>query len=467
MRLDEIPDGGPLDVEGDLLAVRRRGRRRREWLAGLGVLVVLAIVGAVVVAHSGDSPDAVVTGGGRVLPTRLIKADVDRAPAGEGAALVPAVVEADSQFGLNLLAQLTRSDDGNVFISPYSIATALTMTYAGARGETAAQLAQVLGIASLGSRVHDGRSSLDQKLLAPRRYEYSQPGEPPPEGKPLSIHIANSLWGQAGFDFLRPFLEQLARDYAAGMNTVDFTKAAESARVTINRWVADHTDGRIKELLAPGILDDLTRLVLVNTITFEASWLRPFEKKDTKPAAFARTDGSKVTVPMMHRELRTDYRHVAGWQSVRVPYIGDASAVFLLPDDPNAVLDARAWKAISAERGDAIVTLSLPKFSYTSKASLADPLQAMGVSSPFEPDRADFSGMDGRRDLFVKAVEHQAYVDVDEKGTRAGASTAVVMEAVSAPPHVTLAFDRPFTFLIQDDKTGELLFAGKVTDPAN
>jgi serpin B len=424
--------------------------------------VVLALVAAAGACGSTehDSSDD-----GRVLPTRLIKADVDRAPAADGADLVPAVVDADSQFGLQLLARLTSEDDGNVFISPYSIATALAMTYAGARGGTAAELARVLGITGLGQRAHEGRNSLDLKLLAPRTNAFALPGEPAPEGKPLSLTISNSLWGQAGIDFLRPFLEQLARNYAAGMNTVDFQRAAEDARVTINHWVADHTDGRIKELLIPGVLVQLTRLVLVNTITFEASWQRPFDATLTKPAPFTRADGSTAAVPMMHRELRTEYRHVAGWQYVRVPYIGDASAIFLLPDDPNAVLDASAWNAISAGRGDAIVTLSLPKFSYTSRASLAAPLQAMGVSLPFDPDRADFSGMDGRHDLFVSAVEHQAYVDVDEKGTRAGASTAVVMEATSAPPRVTVAFDRPFTFVIQDDETGELLFAGRVADP--
>lgn len=486
MKLDEhlarIPDGGPLELEAQLASVRRRAQqRRRRLVTAAAIVAVMAIVGGTV-WWTGDTDRRATTDrgsgarertDGRILSTRLIKADVTRVTDPKpGSHLVPAVVAADTSFGLHLLDQLAPGPDGNVFFSPYSIAAALTMTYAGARGESATQLARVLGLGSLGKRVHEGRNALDLLLSAPRPLPPNPPSFPAPSGQALSLATVNALWGQAGFSFRRPFLETLARRYGAGMNTVDFEHAAEDARLTINAWVARHTNDRITKLLPSGILDEFTRLVLVNTISFKASWASPFDPKATSPGAFTRADGSKVTVEMMSladrpgegRSFRTRYTHTNGWQAVRLPYLGNASMTVLLPDRAGATLDAATWASIQRRRDDAIVTLTMPKFAYTARASLQPALRRLGLRDLFETS-ADLSGMDGHKDLFIKAVEHQAAVSVDERGTQAVASTAAVGELVSRPPSVTVALDRPFTFVVQDDATGEMLFVGRVADP--
>jgi serpin B len=408
---------------------------------------------------------------GKVLPTGFTKAAVGRAtdPSSD---LVPDVVAADSTFGLDLFDQLAADPNKNVFISPMSIATALTMTYTGARGDTAAQLSDALGITGLGERAHEGRNALDLMLSAPRQV-FTNPFDSGSPGEPLSLQTVNSLWGQAGFSLLEPFLETLARNYDAGMNTVDFERAAEDARVTINKWVADSTSPSITELLKPGVLDELTRLVLVNTVSFKGSWLMPFDPAATADGAFTRADGSQATVPMMkpkertpgERAVRLGYTHTAGWQAVRLPYVGGASMVVLLPDQPDATLDAQTWSTIDSQQGDAVVHLTMPKFAFSANTSLVEPLGKLGVHDLFDPNSADLSGVDGQRDLYIKAVEHEATIDVDEHGTTASAATAAVFENVSRPQDVVVTLDRPFTFVIQDDATKEVLFVGRVADP--
>ena len=387
--------------------------------------------------------------------------------------LVADVVKADSTFGLNLFDRLAAGPSRNVLLSPASIATALTMSYAGARGETAAQLADVLGVAALNDRVHEARNALDRQLSAPRQV-FADPFGGGSPGDPLRLQMVNSLWGQADFQLLEPFLETLARDYGSGMNTVDFQRAADDARVTINKWVADHTSPSVTELLKPGLLDALTRLVLVNTVSFKASWLTPFDPAATTDGTFTRADGSQVTVPMMKprgrgdpgdRAARLGYTHTSGWQAVRLPYVGGASMIVLLPDQPDAILDAQMWSSIDSQPGDALVHLTMPKFGFTADSSLAQVLDSLGAHDLVDPAAADVSGIDGQRDLYIKAVEHEAIIEVDEQGTSASAATASIAEAVSRPQDVTVTIDRPFTFVIQDDATKELLFVGRVADP--
>jgi serpin B len=472
-RLRTLPDGGPLDVDAALRSVRKKRRRDRErWIGLLAVaLVVILVAGVVVANRDGHRSEGGGVSLGKVLPTGFTKASVGRAtdPSSD---LVPDVVAADSMFGLDLFDQIAADPNENVFISPMSIATALTMTYAGARGDTAAQLADGLGITGLGERVHEGRNALDLMLSAPRQ-AFTNPFDTGSPGEPLSLKTVNSLWGQAGFSLLEPFLETLARDYDAGMNTVDFERAAEDARVTINKWVADNTSPSITELLKPGLLDELTRLVLVNTVSFKGSWLTPFDPAATVDGTFTRADGSHVTVPMMkpkervpgERAARLGYTHTAGWQAVRLPYVGGASMTVLLPDQPNATLEEQTWTAIEKQPGDAVVHLTMPKFAFTANTSLVEPLGKLGVRDLFDPSTADLSGVDGQRDLYIKAVVHSAAVDVDEYGTTASAATAALFELSSGVQDVTVTFDRPFTFVIQDDATKEVLFVGRVADP--
>lgn len=445
-------------------------QRRSTWQAVALVAVAVATVVTASCGSGGSSGGAASLG--KVIPTGFDKASVQRAT-NPSTDAVPDVVKADSTFGLNLFDQLVADPNENVFISPSSIATALTMTYAGARGATASQMADALSIGGLGDRVHEGRNALDLVLTSQRQVP-SNPFDTGSFGEPLSLQIVNSLWGQASFDLLGPFLDTLARDYDAGMNTVDFDRAAENARVTINTWVASHTSPSITDLLPRGIVDELTRLVLVNAVSFKASWLMPFDPAATADGVFTKADGAQVTVPMMRlkerspgeRGARLGYTHTAGWQAVRLPYVGGASMIVLLPDQPNGTLDAQTWSAIDSTRGDAILHLALPKFAFTSHMSLVDSLGSLGIHDLFDPTNADLSGIDGQRDLFVKAVEHQATVSVDEFGTTASAATASVGELTSRPQDVTVTVDRPFTFVIQDDATKELLFVGRVADPS-
>jgi serpin B len=332
----------------------------------------------------------------------------------------------------------------------------------------------VLGVAALDERVHEARRALDQVLMAPRQ-AFSNPGAGGSPGDPLRLQVVNSLWIQSGLQVLDPFLETLERDYGTGMNTVDFDRAVEDARVTINRWVADHTSPSISELLAPGILDNWTRLLVVDAVSFSGSWFNPFDTAATIDGAFTRTDGSQVTVPMLRpkerggsgeRAVRSGYVHTTGWQAVRLLYVGGASMIVLLPDQPNATLDPSAWFSIHSQLADALVYLTMPKFAFSAHSSLAEPLDALGIHDLFDPVTADLSAIDGRRELYVKAVEHEATITVDEYGTSASAATAAVIERVSKPLEVTVTLDRPFIFVIQDDETKELLFVGRVADPS-
>jgi serpin B len=252
---------------------------------------------------------------------------------------------------------------------------------------------------------------------------------------------------------------------------VDYAGDPEAARALINAWVDDRTERRIPELLSPGDVDALTRLVLVNAIYLKAAWQQPFPETSTRPAPFTRPDGSTIDVPTMATSAEYAYAAGDGWRAVELPYVGGQLAMtILVPDDLAAFvddLDAAAFAAITDALAPAMVDLSMPKFGIETKADLVRTLAALGMPTAFDPERADFSGMTAAERLYVSAVVHQANIDVDEKGTEAAAATAVVMRATSQPAErVTLRVDRPFLFAIRDVPTGTILFLGQVADPA-
>lgn len=376
------------------------------------------------------------------------------------------LAQANAAFALDLYAAL-RSRPGNLFFSPHSIAQALAMTYAGAAGETERQMREVLHYDLLADRVHPAWNALDL-ALASRAADLA--GK---QGTGFSLHTANALWGQAGHEFRPEFLDTLAAHHDAGMRLVDYVAAAEEARRTINSWVTEETEGRIEHLIPEGALSEITRLVLTNAIYFNASWEEPFRYDKTSDGKFFTLDGEEVWVSMMRRQGYYRYAHSAGYRAIDIPYIGgDLAMTVIVPDAGRfeafqAGFDADQWQAIAASLdSDVQVELALPKFRCESEFSLSEALQGIGMTDAFAYGPANFSGMDGTRDLFISVVVHKAFVDVNEEGTEAAGATAVAMAAGGVPLQpVNMTIDRPFIYLIRDRVTGAVLFIGRVLNP--
>ncbi len=363
----------------------------------------------------------------------------------------------DNRFGCELYGKL-RTQDGNVFCSPFSVRTALAMTWAGARGRTADEMAAVLQLAR-----REGQDP--HAALGARMADLSSAGGP----ERHELAVANALWGQQGETFLDAYLSLVERHYTAGFRRTDFRNAPDAARRTINEWVAQRTHQRIRDLLQPGVLTPNTSLVLTNAIYFKGAWERPFSGKATVDRPFRLGDERSVRVPTMHQVARFGYAEDQGVQALELAYRGGRIAlVVLLPDDLPAFeekLDASRLRALTDRLADEKVAVFLPRFQVTSSFSLADTLAALGMPTAFT-GRADFSGMNGKGGLFISAVEHKAFVAVDEAGTEAAAATAVVMKRGGLPEGTKLfRADRPFLFLIRDRKTGSILFLGRVVDP--
>ncbi|WP_161962466.1 serpin family protein [Nocardioides speluncae] len=399
---------------------------------------------------------------------KLVSSDLDRS-AGIPEA-VPEVVTSLHGFGGSLFAELPAT--GNLAISPYSVAVALGMTLNGAGGPTAEEMKKVLGATDV-ARYNGGLNALTTQVEA---LAGTVKG---PDGKDAEIALdaANALFGEATTKWSDPFLDVLAEEYGAGMQTVDYINAYEQARGLINEWVAGKTHDKIPELLAEGILTTLTRLVLVNALYLKAPWLKPFEKTLTKNAPFHLRDGKSVNVELMQANLSTAAAAKGpGWQAVRVPYVGEKLAMtIVLPDEGK--LDSVQTYVGSGGLGDvltaaqpAAVDLQLPKWTFRTQASLADTLKALGMPTAFDKP-GGFAAMtakddDTGKDLVIADVVHEVFVAVDEKGTEAAAATAVVMERTSAPAAgVKLVVDRPFLFAIHDVEHGTPLFLGRVDDP--
>ncbi len=374
------------------------------------------------------------------------------------------LVGGNNAFALDLYAAL-RGEDGNLIASPYSISLALAMTRAGAAGETARQMDAALRFDLPPERLHPAFNALDLEL-ASRAQAASD------EAEPLQLNVANAVWAQQDHPFRSEYLDLLALNYGAAVFPADFVSQAEPARIEINRWVSAETEGKIRDLLAPGALDASTRMVLVNAIYFKADWQTPFDPNDTYDAPFYLLDGSQETVAMMHNELTLPYLRGDNFQAVELPYAGGTAAMTLLVPDSGqfaafeSSLDFDRLEAILAQMQPVEVQLGLPKFTFRSQFDLAQTLSGMGMPDAFDPGRADFSGMDGARDLYISNVVHQAFVAVDEEGTEAAAATAVIM-ALSAvmPQGIPLEINRPFIFILRDLPTGQILFIGRVLQP--
>ncbi len=364
----------------------------------------------------------------------------------------------NSAFAGRLLGLLARAESG-VALSPLSISDALAMTFPGAQGKTASQIATALDFRLTPPRLAAAFNALAQSLGTINR-----PG--------VSLSIANALYGQRGMLFRPAFLSLLARDYGAGMRIVDFANAADQARAAINAWVSQRTHEKIPSLLHPGDIDALTRLVLVNAVYLHAMWQSPFYKSMTSPAPF-QAPGGTVQVPTMNQNGMFPYARRAGYQALELPYRGGRLAFDVLLPDPGrlpSLLDRISTRGpLDLLQGlrQSPIELSLPKLLLRTRFELPPTLEALGMRSAFDPARADLSGIAGRPgDLYIKTVVHEAYLHVDEAGTEAAAATAVVSEGVSAiGGTVVFDVDRPFVFVLRDRKTGAILFLGTVYHP--
>jgi serpin B len=373
------------------------------------------------------------------------------------------IVEGNNKFAFRLYKELKSDSDKNLFYSPFSISTALAMVYTGARYETAQQISQTMNFPL------EGKFHSDFKQLLNRLNEGTE--------SKIKLNIANGLWAQKDFKFLDSYFDIVKSNFFSELKNVDFVDNTEreKSRKDINTWVEQKTNDKIKDLLSQGDLDSMTKLILVNAIYFYGDWETPFKKSATARKDFFLFNKNQVVVPFMNEQEIYNYYEDSKIKAIEIPYKDNkASMVIFLPNKKNGItefeksFDYKYYLNIIAAFQSDKVRLSLPKFQTTYKINLGTVLSQMGMPLAFSPNGADFSGMTGKRDLCISKVIHQAFINVDEKGTEAAAATAVVMRATAvrmpAEPKIFNA-DHPFIFILKDNTTGTILFLGKIMNP--
>jgi serpin B len=354
----------------------------------------------------------------------------------------------------------------NAVYSPYSISTALAMTYAGARTTTEEAMAKTMRFELPQARLHPAFNYVDLELQ--KRAE----GSADTKGGGFRLHTANAIWSQVGLSIEKPFLNVLSESYGARVRLADFVRPKE-AEDLINTWVSDQTEGKIPTLLSDNVNPE-TLVVLVNAIYFDAAWGVPFEKEATKPGPFETGSGASVTTDMMRGTQDTRYGAGEGWEAVEIPYAGTPVSMFVVmpakgtADAFEQSLDGAALEALIASMEYRAVDVTMPKFSFESSASLKEALVGLGMEVAFGPV-ADFSGILEGGGIQIQDVIHKAVIAVDEEGTEAAAATAVILGTTGGGPlpldPAAIVVDRSFFFFIRDMPTGALLFAGRVNDP--
>ena len=373
----------------------------------------------------------------------------------------------NAEFATDLYGKLAQTDDDNLFLSPYSITTALAMTYAGADGQTRDEMEATLHF-TLEDKTHEAFADLAHELATREEIEDETQDEPVDA---FTLRVANALWGRTGYGFADEFLHRLDSYYGSGLIEADFAGQPDAERERINDWIATATEDNIEELLPAGSISADTVFVITNAIYFMASWLEEFDPDETMDEPFTPLAGDEQTVPMMHQQLEAPYLSRDTFKAIEMPYVGtEVSMVLILPDEGTfaefeASLDADQLFGIfdSLEMGTG--GLALPQFEIESTVELADVLTEMGMQTAFGDGEADFSRMvDGEGGLWIDQVYHDAFVSVDEEGTEAAAATAVVGDDSLPPDWGELRFDRPFIFCIRDRPTDAVMFLGRVTD---
>lgn len=373
----------------------------------------------------------------------------------------------NSEFALAFY-DLIRSENDNLIFSPFSLSLALTMTLAGAETSTHQAMVEALHLSLDENQIHPAFNAL---LLA---IESSQKTQTESEESGFQLNIANSIWGQSGFGFKQAFLDTLALNYGAGINTVNFIEDPESARLSINDWVENETAEKIQDLIPPDAITPLTRLVLANAIYFKGSWFFPFDQNATQPGAFFPLDGKELNTDMMKLfDEQLLYLEEDTFQAVRLPYLSTDFAMTLI------VPNSGTFKAVendmtvpfitnlSEKMGSERIHLEMPKFDFETTINANDVLKTMGMEIAFDPNLSDFTGIADVDDLHITDVVHKATITVDEEGTEAAAATAVIVGIESMPmgDPISLVIDRPFIFIIQHVPSGSILFMGRVLQP--
>lgn len=390
------------------------------------------------------------------------------------------LVQRHNQFALEFYQQV-RDDDpaANLIFSPFSIWQALAMVYAGARGDTEAQMNAALHYDLPQEELHGEIRILSQAVappatgpIGPTRGGDSQGDQPP-----VQVNIANALWGQAGFPFEEAYLNTLSFFYDGSLFEQDFMNGSPvDIAAEINRWIAQATQDKITDLVPPDALTPETRLVLTNAIYFQGAWAVPFAESATEDAPFYLLDGSEVTVPMMYQDFRKNYAMTDTYSAVDLPYEGwTVGMLLILPSEGQfetfeADLTVDRWNemlgAVSINAGK--VNLYVPRFEYETPLLLNDAFAELGVVDAFNPEIANFSGIVQEYPLYISDALHKAYIKVDENGTEAAAATAIVIGEGTGDSEqpAEIRFDRPFIYAIYDKATGTILFVGRVMNPA-
>ncbi len=401
---------------------------------------------------------------------KLLRADVQRDTAPQvDPTDQSALASGNVAFAFDLYQRL-RTQDGNLIYSPYSISVALAMTYAGANGATAQQMADTLHFTLPQDKLHPAFNALGLALDS-RNSVFDDPvsGE---QKTGIQLEIANALWAQIGYPFKQPFLDMLGRNYDAGVQEVDFASAPEPARQTINQWASEKTHDKIQEVVPQGSITPDTRLVLANAIYLNALWQSQFDETATQDEPFTLLDGSQAQVKMMRQQETFGYASGDGYQAVDLPYMGNQlSMLVIVPDlgkfaDIESTFDAARFEQAKGSVTPQLVSLGLPRFEFETSTGLSDILAEMGMPEAFS-DQADFTGM-ADDNLAITDVLHKAYIKVYEGGTEAAAVTAVIvgLTSVQIDEPINLTIDRPFLFVLYDHDTGAILFVGRVLNPA-
>jgi serpin B len=389
-----------------------------------------------------------------------------RAPAADATASpqdVAAIADGNNAFALDLYAQLAKTNSGNLFFSPYSVRTALAMTYAGARGETAEQMRKVLHFSLPDDRLHAAFAALAADLNNGATVD----------GQPAYVlTIANALWGQSGFAYNPVFLQLLRQNYGAEFQQANFMSAADQARQDINHWVKTSTHNKINESFSPGALDVLTRLVLVDAVYFKGQWDKKFDTTSERHGPFNLGEINAVQVSMMYQEARVPALENNELQMVELPYRGNAlSMMILLPPKVDGlpqleeILTTRNLDGWTRELANIPVEVNIPKLKLDIPLDLVDDLQKLGLPDAFS-EGADFSGICAHP-VMIQHLMHQSFVDVNEEGTEAAATTGVGLRIYVFHPTERMIFraNHPFVFIIRQVQSGTILFMGRVTNP--
>lgn len=375
------------------------------------------------------------------------------------------VADSINAFSLDLYEKL-KQPGKNLFMSPYSGSVALSMAYAGSRGETESQMAKVLHYNTGQDQVHEALSALQRAIKS----SASSSG--------ISLNIANALWGQKGYDFREQFLDVLKSQYGSRFREVDFKGSPGEAITEINRWGNEETKGRIKDLL--GKLPPDTRLILANAIYFKGMWDSKFKKSRTKKEIFFLNGGSEIQVPLMRRTDDFGYMEEKNFQALELPYKGNRFSMFVfLPRRKSGLaqfeksLTMKSLADYLKSRRVQKVKVYLPRFKLTDSLELRTALASLGMNDAFSFAKADFSWMsaDEVRDLFIGSVRQKSFVEVKEEGTEAVAVTTIEMRPQSIviqkepPPIPVFRADHPFMFFIRHNPTNCILFMGRVVKP--